>query len=87
MAIYPCNDPELVNRIGEQLNVDLDAQISLFNIEGKLLMKEMFLNRTNEKVYFWQTMPQKRIPSHVPPHFAPPCFITWTLHHCRLHSS
>jgi len=34
VAVYPCNDPSIVNRIGELLNVDLDAKFSLVNIEG-----------------------------------------------------
>ena len=35
MAVYPVNDPALVNRFGELLSVDLDTPISLVNIDGK----------------------------------------------------
>ena len=34
VAIYPSNDSELVNKIGELLNVDLDMTVSLENLEG-----------------------------------------------------
>lgn len=34
VAVYPCNDSAIVNRIGELLNVDLDSKFSLVNIEG-----------------------------------------------------
>lgn len=36
VAIYPMNDPDLVNRFGELLSVDLDTPISLVNIDGNL---------------------------------------------------
>ena len=35
--MYPMNDPELVNRFGELLSVDLDMPISLVNIDGMII--------------------------------------------------
>ena len=35
VAVYPSNDPLLVHRIAELLNVDLDKRFSLVNIERK----------------------------------------------------
>ena len=35
VAVYPSNDPVLVNRIGELLGVDLDEVISLINVDGE----------------------------------------------------
>ena len=37
MAIYPVNDPRLVERIGELLETDLDTIITLTNVDGKTL--------------------------------------------------
>ena len=37
VAIYPTNDPELVEKIGQILNIDLDAVFSLVNKDGELL--------------------------------------------------
>lgn len=34
VAVYPANDSQLVNRIGELLSVDLDKVISLVNLDG-----------------------------------------------------
>lgn len=34
VAIYPTNDPELVERLGKILNVDLDVVFSLVNKDG-----------------------------------------------------
>lgn len=34
VAVYPTNDSDIVDRIGQLLNVDLDAVFSLVNIEG-----------------------------------------------------
>lgn len=42
VAIYPQNDGNIVDRIGELLNVDLDAQISLVNIEEDASKKNPF---------------------------------------------
>ena len=35
MAVYPTNDPELVEKLASMLNVDLDAVISLQNRDGE----------------------------------------------------
>lgn len=35
MAVYPTNDPELVEKLGEILKVDLDTVISLNNMDGR----------------------------------------------------
>ena len=42
VAVYPSNDPEIVNRIGELLNVDLDSVFSLVNIEEDATKKHPF---------------------------------------------
>ncbi len=42
VAIYPQNDPAIVNRIGQLLDVDLDAQVSLINIEEDATKKNPF---------------------------------------------
>lgn len=34
LAIYPINNEELVNKLGELLNVDLDTIITLTNTDG-----------------------------------------------------
>jgi hypothetical protein len=34
LAVYPINDEELVKKIGELLNVDLDTVITLTNTDG-----------------------------------------------------
>lgn len=35
VAVYPTNSPELVEKLGSLLNVDLDAVISLNNTDGE----------------------------------------------------
>lgn len=35
MAVYPTNDPELVEKLGSLLDVDLDTVISLNNTDGE----------------------------------------------------
>lgn len=35
MAVYPANDPVLVNQIGEILGADLDVVMSLNNLDGQ----------------------------------------------------
>lgn len=35
VAIFPVNDPQLVERVGELLQVDLDAVITLASIDRK----------------------------------------------------
>lgn len=35
VAIFPVNNPQLVNKIGELLETDLDTIITLKNIDGK----------------------------------------------------
>ena len=35
VAVYPTNDPELVERFGQILGTDLDQVISLVNVDGK----------------------------------------------------
>jgi NADPH-ferrihemoprotein reductase len=42
VAVYPENDAQIVNRIGELLNVDLDAVFSLVNIEDDATKKHPF---------------------------------------------
>nr|CAG4646082.1 EOG090X027R [Macrothrix elegans] len=42
VAVYPVNDPELVNRFGELLSVDLDTPISLVNIDEDSSKKHPF---------------------------------------------
>nr|CAG4643053.1 EOG090X027R [Ilyocryptus agilis] len=42
VAIYPVNDPTLVNRFGELLGVDLDTAISLVNIDEDSSKKHPF---------------------------------------------
>lgn len=37
MAVYPSNDPELVEKLGKILDIDLDVVFSLVNKDGKLL--------------------------------------------------
>lgn len=37
LAVYPVNCTELVNKIGEQCNVDLDTVFTLTNTDGELL--------------------------------------------------
>lgn len=37
VAVYPSNDSEIVEKIGQQLNVDLETVFSLVNIEGIFL--------------------------------------------------
>jgi sulfite reductase alpha subunit-like flavoprotein len=36
LAVYPINNKELVNKLGELLNVDLDTVITLTNTDGML---------------------------------------------------
>ena len=36
MAVYPTNDPALVNTIGKLLAVDLDRAFTLTNVDGQL---------------------------------------------------
>ena len=40
VAIFPVNDPQLVARIGELLQADLDTVISLTNVDGELGLGE-----------------------------------------------
>lgn len=42
VAVYPSNDTELVNKIGELLEVDLDTKFSLLNIEEDAPKKNPF---------------------------------------------
>ena len=35
VAVYPTNDPELVEKLGQMLQVDLDTVISLNNNDGE----------------------------------------------------
>lgn len=42
VAVYPSNDPSIVNQIGELLNVDMDAKFSLVNIEEDAPKKNPF---------------------------------------------
>nr|CAG4646861.1 EOG090X027R [Megafenestra aurita]SVE92258.1 EOG090X027R [Megafenestra aurita] len=42
VAVYPVNDPALVNRFGELLSVDLDTPISLVNIDEDSSKKHPF---------------------------------------------
>lgn len=35
VAVYPVNSPELVERLGKRLEVDLDVVFTLTNIDGK----------------------------------------------------
>lgn len=42
VAIYPVNDPAIVNRIGELLDVDLDQTFSLINIDEDASKKHPF---------------------------------------------
>lgn len=44
VAVYPSNESEIVNRIGELLQVDLDSVFSLINIEGNELLYFLILN-------------------------------------------
>lgn len=37
VAVYPINDPELVEGIGKRLGVDLEVVFSLDNVDGKTL--------------------------------------------------
>ena len=37
LAVYPVNDPNIVEKLGELLNVDLGATFSLTNVDGKYL--------------------------------------------------
>lgn len=37
VAVYPKNSSELVNKIGELLNVDLDTVFSLLNTDGMIV--------------------------------------------------
>ena len=39
VAIFPVNNPVLVDRIGELLQVDLDTVITLTNMEGKIIVE------------------------------------------------
>lgn len=50
VAIYPSNDSELVDRIGELLNVDLDQAFSLVNIESDASKKHPFPCPTTYRV-------------------------------------
>ena len=38
MAVYPINDLNLVEKLGERLKVDMDALFTLDNVDGKLLI-------------------------------------------------
>lgn len=38
VAVYPTNDPELVEKLGGLLDVDLDAVISLNNTDGEKIV-------------------------------------------------
>lgn len=38
VAIYPTNNPELVEKIGKLLDVDLDTVFSLNNLDGRFLL-------------------------------------------------
>ena len=38
VAIFPSNDPQLVNRIGELLDVDLDTVFTLTNVDGEYFL-------------------------------------------------
>lgn len=35
VAVYPTNNPELVESIGKRLNIDLETVFSLDNVDGK----------------------------------------------------
>lgn len=39
MAVYPENNAELVNKIGQLLNINLDQIFTLTNTDGRLLRK------------------------------------------------
>lgn len=41
-AVYPTNDPELVSRLGDILNVDLDTVFSLINVDEDSSKKHPF---------------------------------------------
>lgn len=44
VAIFPVNNPLLVDRIGELLQADLDAVVTLSNMDGKTIL--MNVNHT-----------------------------------------
>ena len=40
LGVYPVNDPDLVEAIGQRLGADLDEVFTLTNVDGKLLLKQ-----------------------------------------------
>ena len=38
VAVYPTNDPELVESLGKRLNIDLETVFSLDNVDGMLCL-------------------------------------------------
>lgn len=43
VGVYPKNSTELVNKIGELLNTDLDTVFSLLNTDGMIISKQFIL--------------------------------------------
>jgi len=44
VALYPVNDQDMVNRLGELLDVDLDTVITLVNVDGEYFIKKLLDN-------------------------------------------
>ncbi len=42
MAVYPTNDPALVNRLGELLSIDLDTVFTMINLDEDSTKKHPF---------------------------------------------
>lgn len=52
VALYPVNDQELVNRLGELLDVDLDTVISLVNVDGECFPVTLLGEIVKHLIYF-----------------------------------
>ena len=52
VAVLPSNNPELVERIGQLLEIDLDTIFTLNNVDGKYFNFFFFSNKTFEYCFF-----------------------------------
>lgn len=44
LAVYPVNNTELVNKIGEKCGINLDTVFTLTNTDGKLKINSILLS-------------------------------------------
>lgn len=52
LAVYPVNNAELVNKIGEKCGANLDTVFTLTNTDGKLISNQLInVNSFNMNVF------------------------------------